>query len=278
MIRVGIGGWTFDAWRNGAFYPKGLPKTGELAYASRQLNSIEINATYHRNQSPASFRKWAAETPDDFVFSVKASRFVTNRRVLAEAGPSIDNFLASGLTELGPKLGPILWQFAPTKKFEADDFGAFLALLPGEYKETPLRHAIEIRHKSFVTPEFVKLARGHGVAIVIAHSPEHPLIADVTGAFVYARLQSSQANVATGYPLGEIAVWAERAKLWEAGKTPGDLPALVHLDPGTSAPDPRLKARGPNATGKRDVFVYVISGAKERAPAAAMALLAAANA
>lgn len=259
MIRVGIGGWTFEAWRNGVFYPERLPKTGELAYASRQLNTIEINATYHRNQSPASFRKWAAETPDDFVFSVKASRFVTNRRVLAESGPSIDNFLASGLTELGPKLGPILWQFAPTKKFEPDDFRAFLGFLPSEYKGVPLRHAMEVRHQSFVTPEFVRLAREHGVAIVIAHSPKHPLIADITGSFVYARLQSSRAEVPTGYSPREIAAWAERAKLWETGGAPDDLPILVHPD---------------RATEKRDVFIYVISGAKERAPAAAMALRA----
>jgi len=261
MIRVGIGGWTFEGWRGGAFYPKGLPKTGELAYASRRLNSIEINATYHRNQSPASFRKWAAETPDDFVFSVKASRFVTNRRVLAEAGPSIQGFITSGLIELGAKLGPILWQFAPTKKFEVDDIRSFLALLPSEYQNVSLRHAVEVRHQSFVTPEFVKLAHEHNVAIVIAHAPEHPLIADITGSFVYARLQSSQANIATGYPPGEVAVWAEWAKIWEAGMAPKDLPTLM--------PAP--------STEKRDVFVYVISGAKERAPGAAMALLAAAN-
>ena len=258
MIRVGIGGWTFDAWRGGVFYPKGLAKTGELAYASRQLNSIEINATYHRNQSPASFRKWAAETPDDFVLSVKASRFVTNRRVLAEAASSVEQFLASGILELGNKLGPILWQFAPTKKFEPEDFSAFLDLLPSQYRNTPLKHAIETRHQSFATQEFVHLARAHDVAIVIAHSPEHPLIADITGSFVYARLQSSRAEVTTGYPTAEISDWAQRAKLWEAGNVPKDLP-LIGASPSAQ---------------KREVFVYVISGAKERAPAAATALLA----
>jgi uncharacterized protein YecE (DUF72 family) len=258
MIRVGIGGWTFEAWRGGVFYPKGLAKTGELAYASRQLNSIEINATYHRNQSPASFRKWALETPDDFVFSVKASRFVTNRRVLAEAGSSIEQFLASGILELGKKLGPILWQFAPAKKFDPEDFPAFLDLLPSHYRNTPLKHAIEVRHQSFATEEFVNLARAHNVAIVVAHSPDHPLIADITGSFMYARLQSSRPDIPTGYPPAEIAAWAQRTRLWEAGKIPIDLPLI---------------GAGPSMQ-ERDVFVYVISGAKERAPAAATALLA----
>lgn len=259
MIRVGIGGWTFEGWRGGVFYPKGLPKSGELAFASRQLNSIEINATYHRNQSPASFRKWAAETPDDFVFSVKASRFVTNRRVLAEAGAAISQFLASGLLELGPKLGPLLWQFAPTKNFDAKDFSAFLALLPRQYQGVRLRHAVEVRHKSFMVPGFVELARQHEVAIVIAHSSEHPLIADITGPFVYARLQNSRADIPAGYPPAEISTWIERAKMWEAGKNPKDLELLC----GDTSP-----------AKHRDVFLYVISGAKERAPAAALALLA----
>jgi uncharacterized protein YecE (DUF72 family) len=258
MIRAGIGGWTFEPWRGGLFYPKGLPRTGELSHASRKLNTIEINATYHRTQPPASFRKWAAETPDDFIFAVKASRFATNRRVLVEAAPSIEQFLSSGIVELGKKLGPILWQFAPTKKFEASDFESFLALLPRERDGIALRHAVEVRHESFLAPEFVSLARKFSVAIVLAHSDKYPLIADQTADFTYARLQSSRANVATGYTTAEINVWAARAKAWAAGKAVKELPLL---------------APAPAPVKSRDVYVYVISGAKERAPAAAMALL-----
>ena len=258
MIRAGTGGWTFEPWRGGLFYPKGLARTEELAFASRKLNSIEINATYHRTQPPASFRKWAAETPDNFVFAVKASRFATNRRVLVEAAPSIEQFLSSGIVELGKKLGPILWQFAPTKKFEAADFESFLALLPRARNGIPLRHAVEVRHESFLVPEFVKLARKFGVAIVLAHSDKYPFIADQTADFTYARLQSSRANVATGYTTAEIKVWAARANAWAAGKAVKELPLLAPaLSPAKS----------------RDVYLYVISGAKERAPAAAMALL-----
>ncbi len=263
MIRAGIGGWTFEPWRGGGFYPKGLARTAELSFASRKLNTIEINSTYHRTQSPASFRKWAAETPDDFVFAVKASRFATNRRVLAEARPSVEQFLASGIVELGAKLGPILWQFAPTKKFEVADFESFLALLPRERDGVALRHAVEVRHESFLVPEFVALARKFAVAVVVAHSGKYPLIADVTAEFSYARLQCSRSNVANGYTTAEIATWAERAKAWEAGKTVKDLPLL---------------APASKPVKSRNVFFYVISGAKERAPAAALALLAAVKA
>jgi uncharacterized protein YecE (DUF72 family) len=258
MIRAGIGGWTFEPWR-GVFYPKGLAKTRELSFASEKLNSIEINATYHRTQTPASFRKWAAETPDGFVFSVKASRFATNRSVLAEARPSVEQFLSSGIVELGDKLGPILWQFAPTKRFDAGDFESFLALLPRERGGVRLRHAIEVRHESFLVPAFIALARKHAVAIVIADSEKYPLIADATADFTYARLQCSRPNVSTGYTTAEIKTWAQRAKAWAAGKTVKDLPLLA----------PAAKPAKP-----RDVFLYVISGAKERAPAAATALLA----
>jgi len=259
MIRVGIGGWSFEGWRNGVFFPKGLAKARELQYASEKLNSIEINSTFHRNQSPASFRKWAAETPENFVFSVKASRFVTNRRVLADAGPAIDGFLASGITELGKKLGPILWQFPPTKKFDEKDFGAFLALLPATFAGTPLRHAIETRHESFAVPAFAKLAAAHDVAIVIAHADKHPLIGVASSGFVYIRLESSRSEIPTGYPPAEIKTWAARAKRWEEGEWPKDIPLLM----------------ASRSRGARDVFVYVISGAKERAPAAATALLSA---
>jgi uncharacterized protein YecE (DUF72 family) len=256
MIHVGIGGWTYEPWR-GVFYPKGLAQARELEFASRAVTSIEINGTYYSTQKPESFRKWAKETPDNFVFSVKAVRFATNRRVLAEAGPSINKFVSSGITELGKKLGPILWQFMPTKKFEAEDFGAFLAALPKTQDGIKLRHAVEVRHESFVTKEFVTLARKHNVAVVLADSAKYPMIADVTADFVYVRLQQAQEKIVTGYSPEIIKKWGERAKAWQAGGGVKDLPSL------TEAP----KAR------KRDVFVYMINGAKERAPAAAMALL-----
>ncbi|MGN6517674.1 MAG: DUF72 domain-containing protein [Rhizomicrobium sp.] len=256
-IRVGIGGWTFEPWRGGMFFPKGHPKTRELEYASRRVTTIEINGTYYSTQKPATFRKWHDETPDDFVFSVKANRFTTNRKVLAEAKPSIDMFLKSGLSELKKKLGPILWQFAPTKKFDAQDFENFLALLPKTLDGLTLRHALEVRHESFVVPEFVALARKHGAAIVYAHHATYPEIADITADFVYARLQQAAAKVETGYTTAEIRKWASIARDWSEGKVAKGLPALGK----------------PNKAGPTDVFVYFISAAKERNPAAAMATL-----
>jgi uncharacterized protein YecE (DUF72 family) len=256
-IRVGIGGWTFEPWRGGVFFPAKHPKTRELEYASRAVTSIEINGTYYATQKPATFRKWHDETPDDFVFAVKANRFTTNRRVLADAKQSVDMFVNSGLAELKHKLGPILWQFAPTKKFDAEDFEAFLALLPKTVGGLKLRHAVEVRHESFVTPAFVTLARKYGAAIVYAHHETYPEIADITADFVYARLQQAAATVETGYTSAAIKKWAERAQDWSQGKAPSDLPAAG-------------KAAKP---AKTDVFLYFISGAKERNPAAAMALL-----
>lgn len=257
MIRVGIGGWSFAPWRE-TFYPKDVSKTQELHYASRVLTTIEINATYYRHQSPKTFAKWRDETPDNFVFSVKANRFTTNRAVLAEAGESVTRFIGSGITELGAKLGPILWQFAPTKKFNPDDFGAFLSLLPKAHAGTTLRHAIEVRNESFCDAEFAALARKHDVAIVFADSPKYPAIADVTSDFLYARLQGTQAGVKTGYAPTALKKWAAAAKSWAAGGVADDLP--------------RFDAKAP-AKKKRDVFIYMISGAKERAPAAASALI-----
>ncbi|MEP6738906.1 MAG: DUF72 domain-containing protein [Caldimonas sp.] len=257
-VRVGVGGWVFEPWRNN-FYPAGLSHAGELAYASRRLTAIEINATYYRNQSPASFAKWRDATPDDFVFAVKATRYATNRRVLGEAGESIERFLASGLTELGAKLGPIVWQFAPTKKFDAVDFGAFLSLLPARLGTLKLRHAMEVRHPSFMTAEYLALARKHEVATVFADSDEHPSFADPTADFVYTRLMKTEAGIETGYPPERIAFWAASAKSWAAG---GEAEGVVHIEAGAAAKAPR------------DVFMFFISGAKERAPAAAMATLA----
>ena len=159
-IRVGIGGWTFEPWR-GSFYPKGLAHAKELAYASSKLTTIEINGTLYRTQTPATFAKWRKEVPDGFVFSVKGPRYVVQKRVLAEAGESLGFFLKSGITELGDRLGPILWQFAPTKKFDAADFAAFLAMLPAKLDGLRLRHAVEVRHPSFATPQFIALLRQH---------------------------------------------------------------------------------------------------------------------
>jgi len=257
VIRVGIGGWVFEPWR-GVFYPKGLPQAQELSYASHKLTSIEINGTFYRTQKPDSFRKWAQETPDDFVFSLKGPQFATNRRVLAEAGESIERFFASGVLELKSKLGPILWQMAPTKKFDPDDFAAFLALLPQELGGKPIRHAVEVRHESFVTPAFVALARKFSVAIVLVESDKHPPIADVTSDFVYLRLQRTSEKVKTGYPPPALAAWADRARAWADGGAPDDLPTIAGQSP------PKRK---------RDVFIYMISGAKVRAPAAALALI-----
>jgi uncharacterized protein YecE (DUF72 family) len=256
MIRAGIGGWNFEPWR-GVFFPKGTPKSRELAYASRAFNTIEVNGTFYSTFKPPTFRKWHDETPDDFVFSLKANRFATNRKVLAEAKPSIDRFLESGVTELKGKLGPILWQFMHTKKFDAADFEAFLALLPGSIDGIALRHAVEPRHESFKTEHFVELARKYGAAIVYADSKKFPAIADATADFVYCRLQETTEKVKTGYGPAAIKQWADAAKAWEVGGTPKGM---------------KLLAKVP-AKKKRDVYVYFIAGAKVRNPAAAAAFL-----
>lgn len=256
-IRVGVGGWTYEPWRDN-FYPAKLPHSRELEYASRQLTAIEINGTYYSTQKPASFAKWRDETPEDFVFSMKASRYATNRKVLGEAGESVQRFVNSGIAELGPKLGPIVWQFMPTKRFDPADFEAFLELLPAEVAGLPLRHVMDVRHESFKTPEYVALARKHGVASVFTDSDDYPSFADLTTDFVYARLMRSEAERETGYAPKALDEWANRAREWAAGGQPADLPRVVEKAP---------------AKKKRDVFVYFISAAKERNPAAAMALI-----
>ena len=256
-IRVGIGGWTYAPWRE-TFYPKDVAQKRELEYASRQLTAIEVNGTFYGTQKPAVFAKWHAETPGDFVFSVKASRYATNRRVLAEAGESIEKFVGSGLSELGDKLGPLLWQFAPTKQFDPEDFGKFLDLLPRELAGKPLRHVLDVRHESFMTEAFLALTRKHKAAVVFADSDEYPSFADATADFIYARLMRTQSRLTTGYAPKALDTWAERAKIWASGKEPVDLPRVG-------------KVR--KVAVKRDVFLFMISGAKERAPAAARGLI-----
>ena len=256
-IRVGIGGWTYEPWRSN-FYPEKLPQKQELEFASRRLTSIEINGTYYRSQKPESFAAWRDATPDDFVFSVKAPRFATNRRVLAEAGASIERFFASGVVELKGKLGPINWQFMPTKKFDPDDFAAFLNLLPKTHAGLSLRHAVEVRHDSFRTPDFIALAREAGVAVVLAADSHHPQVADLTAPFVYARVMGSRETEKFGYSDAEIDLWATRAKIWACGDAPV---GLERIDPARDDGRPR------------DVYLYFISGEKRLNPAAAMALI-----
>ena len=236
---MGVGGWTFEPWR-GVFYPEGLAQKRELEFASRALTSIEINGTYYSTFKPASWCGWRDETPDGFVFSVKASRYCTNRRELAGAGESIERFMAQGLTHLGSKLGPINWQFMATKKLDTTDFGAFLALLPREKDGLALRHAVEVRHPSFACEEFYDLARKHGVAIVCAKDEDFPEIDQPTADFTYARLMTSSEEHAKGVTPGEMKEIAGRVKGWAK--------------------------RG-------DVFLYFISGAKVRNPSAAQALI-----
>lgn len=256
-IRTGIGGWNFDEWRE-TFYPKEVKKKDELDYASRALKTIEINSTYYRGQKPETFAKWRDATPEGFVFAVKGNRFVTIKKALAEAGESMEKFFATGVTELGDRLGPLLWQFAPTKKFDEADFDAFLSMLPRKRDDIEFRHAVEVRHDSFCVPEFVALAKKHNVAIVYALHPTYPAIADVSTDFVYARLQTGSDEIETCYGNNELGAWARRLHTWHDGGFPDDLP-LISPDGAT------------NAT-KRDVFTFLISSGKSRAPAGAMAL------
>lgn len=239
-IRIGIGGWTYAPWRGG-FYPSGLPQAQELDFASRQLTSIEINATFYGAQKPASFRRWREATPADFVFAVKGPRFATQRADLAEAGPSIERFFETGVLELGEKLGPVLWQLAPWTRFDEGAMAAFCALLPHERGGHRIRHAVEAMHASFADARFLALARRHQVAVVIADSERHFAIREPTADFVYARLERTQADMPTGYAPEALDRWGEQLRFW--------------------------------AKDGVDCFAYFISGAKIRAPAAAMALI-----
>lgn len=244
LIRTGIGGWVFPPWR-GVFYPTGMRQADELAYASQRLGAIEINATSQSLQRPETFARWAAQTPEGFIFTVKAHRLCTNRKVLADAGDIVARFLGQGLTELGPRLGPIFWQLMHTKAFDPADFAAFLELLPPELAGRPLRHAIEVRHASFADPRFYDLCRARGVAIVVLDHPDYPLIDEATADFAYARLVRGRDDIETGYPPEALDAWAKR--LGQA-------------------------ASGGGTRGPRNVFAFFINAGKVRAPAAAMAL------
>ncbi|MDB5946860.1 MAG: hypothetical protein JWQ33_1886, partial [Ramlibacter sp.] len=215
-IRVGVGGWTYEPWRSN-FYPHGLPHSKELDYASRKLTAIEVNGTYYSTFKPPTFARWRDETPDGFVFSLKANRFATNRKLLATAAESVERFVGSGISELGDKLGPIVWQFMPTKVFDAPDFEAFLTLLPRSVDGRDLRHVLDVRHESFDTPEYLALARKYGCVTVHTDSEKFPSIADAQAPFAYIRLMRSAAGLPTGYPLPVLEQWAQGAQAWAAG-------------------------------------------------------------
>lgn len=241
-IRIGVGGWVYEPWR-GSFFPEGLVQKEELGFASRHLTAIEINGTFYRTPGADTFAKWHDETPDGFVFAVKAPRYATTRRELATAGESVERFCTGGVLALQDKLGPINWQLAPTKKLDLDDVAAFLALLPKSVAGRRLRHALEVRHPSFQDPAFVALARGHEVAIVVAGDSGHPHIDEPTAAFTYARIMGTTKGEPLGYPTADLDRWAAWARAHAAGSPP------------------------------RDVFLFVISGHKVANPAAARALI-----
>mgnify|MGYP003583032246 CR=1 FL=1 len=256
-IRVGIGGRTFAPWRDN-FYPKGLVQRRELEFASRQLTSIEVNGTYYGAQKPATYAKWASETPEGFVFSAKAPMRIMQSRALAKTGPQIEDFLG-GIASLGDRLGPIVWQFDAGLKMQRDTFAQFLSLLPQAVEGRTLRHVLDVRDPSFVDADYLALVRRHGMATVFTDSSEYPSFSDVTADFVYARLMQSRSPVATGYEAAALDEWAQRARQWSRGEEPAELP--------------RLAPPAMPAAKHRDVYVYFISAAKERNPAAAMALI-----
>ena len=255
-IRVGVGGWTFAPWRRN-FYPAGLVQRRELEYASRQLTAIEINGTFYRAQKPATYATWRDATPEGFVFSAKAPMRIVQAPVLSDTGGQVADFVG-GIASLGDRLGPIVWQFDKGPPIDRDDFAGFLDLLPTDIDGHRLRHVLDVRDPAFVDAGYLALARTHGLATVFTDSAEYPSFADLTTDFVYARLMRSRSGIATGYEPSELDAWARRARLWAGGGEPDDLPRIA---PSTVAAQPR------------DVFVFFISGAKERNPAAAMALI-----
>ncbi len=256
-IRVGIGGWTYAPWRNN-FYPPKLVQRRELEYASRHVSAIEVNGTFYGAQKPATYAKWRDETPDGFVFSAKAPMRIVQAKALARTGVQVQDFLG-GIAELGDKLGPIVWQFDMGPPIDRTGFADFAGLLPEAIDGRPLRHVLDVRDPAFVDAEYLALARRHRLATVFTDSDEHPSFADIAADFVYARLMRSQAHLTTGYSDAELQRWAERARAWAGGGEPDDLP---RIEPPANA----------GAT-PRDVFIFFISSAKERNPAAAMALL-----
>ncbi|MFC7400171.1 DUF72 domain-containing protein [Chelatococcus sp. GCM10030263] len=281
-IRIGISGWTYGRWR-GVFYPKGLPHKKELAYAAEHFRSVEVNGTFYGLQRPESFARWREETPDDFVFAIKASRYITHMLKLKDVETPLANFMASGLLRLGPKLGPILWQFPERMPFDAERFEAFLKLLPRNTAEAsalarrhdarldgrdwlesdveqPLRHAFEIRNESFRAPAFIELLRRYNGALVCADTVDWPLLMDVTADFVYCRLHGSEELYVSGYDDEALDRWAARVHAWAHGREPEDAERVL--------PPTRPRRAG------RDVFVYFDNDAKVRAPADASALAA----
>ncbi len=255
-IRIGIGGWTYEPWR-GTFYPEKLPAKRELEHASRAVTASEVNGTFSSSFKPATFANWRDTAPDGFVLALKASRYCVSRKALGEAAESVQRFVGQGIVELGDKLGPIMWQLPATKKFDAGEIAAFLALLPKAQDGVALRHAIQVRHATFAVPEFVALCRAAGVAIVHGDSAVYPALADVSGDLVYARLENAREEEPTGYDAGELDRWADVARSWAVGESPAGLPYVA--DPAPVRP--------------RDVFVFFINGAKVRAPHGAMALI-----
>jgi len=254
-IRVGIGGWTFAPWRDN-FYPAGLVQRRELEFASRHLSTIEINGTYYRAQSEATYASWRAQVPDGFVFSAKAPMRIVQAKKLAATGYQVEDFVG-GIAALGDRLGPIVWQFE--RSLDHGDLAAFLEALPRQARGQRIRHVLDVRDRDSANARLPALAREHGVALVFADTDAHPSFADVTADFVYARLMRSHEDVARGYPAAELDAWARRARQWAQGGEPGDLP---RLDPGHAPP-----------VQPREVFIDFIGAAKARNPAAAMALL-----
>jgi len=282
-VRIGISGWTYGGWR-GSFYPHELRHSDELAYASRQVDSIKINGTYYSLQLPDSFARWYEETPEGFVFAVKGSRYITHLKQLHDIETPLANFFASGVLRLAEKLGPFLWQFSPRFGFDAERLEHFLSLLPRDTeaaaalaehhdrrvagrawtrtdRKRGLRHAIEIRHRSFLDPAFITLLRRQGVALVFADSVEWPYAEDLTADFVYIRLHGSEELYASGYSDEALERWAARVKLWSQGLQPNDAQLIA-----PDLPQPRRSAR--------DVFVYFDNDAKVRAPFDARSLRA----
>ncbi|AXC11319.1 hypothetical protein ACPOL_1983 [Acidisarcina polymorpha] len=279
-MRIGISGWRYKGWR-GVFYPKNLAQRRELEFASRRFNTIELNGSFYSLQRPSSFETWCAETPDDFVFAVKGSRYITHMLKLRNIEVPLANFFAQGVLRLGPKLGPVLWQFPPNFKFEAEKLDAFFRLLPRTQKEAAelgrlhdkrldqrswlevkrsfrLRHAVEIRHDSFACDAFIQMLRHHDVGLVVADTVEWPLLMDVTADFVYCRLHGSEQLYASGYEDEALDRWARRIASWAAGGEVRDGKRAGDIDA------PKRK--------KRDVFVYFDNDMKVRAPVDAQAL------